>query len=187
MKPHFILWLFLFAGFLSCRSHISYDRQYAEYSPCDSYFEIILDSPAAQDKRVKALNRETDSLYRAKIEQLKTTSVDEEYEIPFISPLYIPEFPGGLEQLESFIRKNLKYPKAASDSCLQGKVTVRFTIDRDGSVINTTLTEGFHPDCDAEVIRVVRSMPKWKPSPASGKPLTRESVLSVVFRLKEPE
>ena len=146
------------------------------------YLNPLLDSLSAQDKRVKALNMEIDSLNKR---PAVAAEKDEEYEVPFIPQMYLPQFPGGMEQLDLFLKRNLKYPQAAVDSCIQGKVTVRFNIRTDGSVTNITIAEGFHPDCDAEVMRVIRSMPKWIPTPARGRPLSRLCVLSVIFGLKE--
>ena len=81
----------------------------------------------------------------------------------------MPEFPGGDVEMRKFIAENTKYPEEAKAKGLVGKVFVQFVIDKEGSVVNIKIARGVDPILDKEAIRVVQSMPKWKPGEQSKK------------------
>lgn len=93
------------------------------------------------------------------------------------------EYPGGMEEMSKFIGANLKYPESAYKAKLSGLVVVGFTIDTDGTVKDASVKKGFHADCDAEALRVVKSMPKWKPASKGGKTVATEMNLPIKFAL----
>lgn len=74
-----------------------------------------------------------------------------------------PEFEGGMKAWAKFIQRNLRYPAAAQDQGLQGKVFISFVVEKDGSVSNVTLIKGIGGGCDEEAMRVIKKSPKWKP------------------------
>ena len=76
----------------------------------------------------------------------------------------LAEFPGGYTTLMDFVKKNFKMPDELKDTTIQGKVYVRFIIERNGSVSYPEILRGLHPLIDREVKRLVLSMPKWKPA-----------------------
>ena len=95
-----------------------------------------------------------------------------EDEEPVIIAETMPSFQGG--DVNAFARwcsKNIKYPSAAADNGSQGKVTVQFVVERDGSVSNITILRGVDKYLDEEAIRVVQSSPKWQPGANRGKPV----------------
>lgn len=94
-----------------------------------------------------------------------------------------PEFPGGQIELHKFLRENLKYPQIAIDSNFQGKVYAAFVVEEDGSVTNITIKRGAHSSLDAEVIRLIGLMPKWKPGMIGGKAIRSRFVLPINFYL----
>lgn len=94
----------------------------------------------------------------------------------------MPEFPGGMEALMRYVSGNVKYPSFALDYGIQGKVSVSFTIDTDGSVLDPKIAKGVHPSLDAEAIRVVWTMPKWNPGKQKGKPVKVKYTVPIVFR-----
>lgn len=94
-----------------------------------------------------------------------------------------PEFPGGQIELHKFLRENLKYPQIAIDSNFQGKVYAAFVVEEDGSVTNITIKRGVHSSLDAEVIRLIGLMPKWKPGMICGKAIRSRFVLPINFYL----
>ena len=96
-----------------------------------------------------------------------------------------PEFPGGDEAFLVFIHKNLKYPKEAWEEGIQGRVSVKFTIDKNGSVVNPRIVRGVSRELDNEAIRVfsLPNMPKWKPATQNGKPVNAELSFPIQFRL----
>lgn len=89
-------------------------------------------------------------------------------EIKYFEYMIMPEFPKGEEALNKYLKKSLKYPIEAIDNGIRGKVTISFTIDKDGSVINTIVLDSVHPLLDNEALRVIKNMPKWKPGKVDG-------------------
>jgi TonB family protein len=93
-----------------------------------------------------------------------------------------PEFPGGLEALYKHIGNHLHYPVQARDKGIQGKVTIRFVIEKDGSVSDVTILRGFQLDCDLEAARVVTTLPRFKPGTQDGKPVRVYYTIPISFR-----
>lgn len=76
----------------------------------------------------------------------------------------MPEFPdGGMSGLMQFLSKNIQYPINAQKNHTQGRVTVQFVVNKDGSISEPKIIRGVDPDLDGEAIRVISLMPKWKP------------------------
>ncbi len=78
---------------------------------------------------------------------------------------------------------NVKYPKEAEKAGEQGKAVVKFTVNKDGSISNATIIKSVSPSIDKEALRVVTSMPKWKPAENGGKKVACWYALPVSFRL----
>ena len=95
-----------------------------------------------------------------------------------------PEFPGGEAALMNYIKKNLKYPAFAAENGIQGRVTLSFTVEKDGSIANIEVMRSPAEELSKEAIRVVQSMPKWKPGKQRGKPVRVKYMLPVTFRLQ---
>ena len=95
-----------------------------------------------------------------------------------------PKFPGGMTSLQSYINRNLKYPQISRENNSQGRVIVRFIIDSNGVVTNPQVVRS-SGDCnlDMEAVRVIESMPKWKPGKHKGKPVRVLFTFPVIFRL----
>lgn len=96
----------------------------------------------------------------------------------------MPEFPGGMAKLADYLAKNIKYPQMARESGIQGRVFVNFVIEPDGHVSNVNVMRSLGGGCDEEAIRVVKSMPKWKPGKQRGKPVRVSYILPVNFKLQ---
>ncbi len=93
------------------------------------------------------------------------------------------EFPGGNSALATFLLNNVKYPEEAMKNNEIGKVFVTFSVDKDGSILDTKVTQGVSPSLDAEAVRVVNSMPKWTPAMKEGKETKTMMTLPIVFHL----
>ncbi len=93
-----------------------------------------------------------------------------------------PEFPGGTPAMNHYIYKHLQYPEEAAKNQIQGRVIVSFTVRADGTIADIEVIRGIHELLNAEAVRVIRSMPKWKPGTRNGKPVAMEVVIPVVFR-----
>lgn len=96
----------------------------------------------------------------------------------------MPEFPGGTEAMYSFLQKELTYPEVARNNGIQGTVLLEFVVERDGSVSNVKPVVSLFPECDAEAIRVVKKMPKWKPGEQLGKPVRCYFNIPIRFTLQ---
>lgn len=95
----------------------------------------------------------------------------------------MPQFPGGQIAMMKYIMENIKYPKQAMKEGIQGRVTVRFIVEKDGSISDVKPILSVHPLLNKEAVRVVKSMPKWTPGKQNGKPVRVRFNLPVMFKL----
>jgi protein TonB len=95
----------------------------------------------------------------------------------------MPEFPGGQDSLFAFIRSNLNYPAEARTRGKEGKVFVKFVVDETGKVRDAAIARGVDPQLDAEALRVVSSLPDWKPGFQGGKAVKVSYMLPFSFTL----
>ena len=95
----------------------------------------------------------------------------------------MPEFPGGAQALFGFVAKNIRYPKAAEDAGIQGRVIVTFVVMKDGSIGEVKVAKGVSPELDGEAVRCVKSMPKWKPGMQKGQAVNVKYTMPLSFRL----
>lgn len=96
----------------------------------------------------------------------------------------MPKFPdGGMSGLMKYLSANIRYPEAAHKAGTQGRVTVQFVVGKDGSIGNVGILRGVDPNLDAEAIRVISGMPKWKPGTQKGEPVNVRYTVPVMFRL----
>ena len=94
-----------------------------------------------------------------------------------------PEFPGGESAMMKFLADNIRYPVIAQENGIQGRVVCDFTIMKDGSISNVNILQG-DTALDAEVKRLISSMPQWKPGNQRGNAVNVRGVFPVVFRLQ---
>ena len=95
----------------------------------------------------------------------------------------MPQFPGGQIAMLQYLMKNIKYPEQAVKEGIQGRVTVRFIVEKDGSISDVKPVLSVHPLLNKEAVRVVKSMPKWSPGKQNGKPVRVRFNLPVMFKL----
>ena len=94
-----------------------------------------------------------------------------------------PEYPGGQVELMKFIAKNIRYPHDAMKDSIEGNVVVRFIVGNDGKVSSPEIVRGVCPSIDAEALRVVSSLPAFRPARMKGKPVELWYNLPIAFRL----
>ena len=80
----------------------------------------------------------------------------------------MPQYPGGAEALLEFLNQNVQYPEEAEKAGIQGRVIATFVVEKDGSVSNAKVVKSVDPLLDAEALRVISAMPKWKPGKQNG-------------------
>lgn len=102
----------------------------------------------------------------------------------FIEVEEMPEFPGGHQALMKYLSQRLQYPAGAREEEIQGKVFLTFVVQEDGSLRDVRVLRGVHPLLDREAVRVVRSMPKWRPGSNMGKVCCVQYNLPVNFVLQ---
>ena len=95
----------------------------------------------------------------------------------------MPQFPGGQIAMLKYIMENIKYPEQAMKEGIQGRVAVRFIVEKDGSISDVKPVLSVHPLLNKEAVRVVKSMPKWSPGKHNGKPVRVRFNLPVMFKL----
>ena len=122
---------------------------------------------------------------RAKMLDLLLVAVKPEEQTIFEVVEQMPEFPnGGMAGLMQFLSKNIKYPTIAQENGTQGRVTVQFVVNKDGSIVDAKVIRGVDPYLDKEALRVIGTMPKWKPGMQRGKPVRVKYTVPVMFRLQ---
>jgi len=94
-----------------------------------------------------------------------------------------PEFPGGQKALLDYIAKNVIYPEKAKENGVKGRVFVQFVIEKDGTVSNVKVASKVDPYLDKEAVRVVKSMPTWKPGKYKGKLISVQYLVPITFNL----
>ena len=112
------------------------------------------------------------------------TQAEPEPEKVFDMVEQMPTFPGGQQELMSYLGKNIKYPTIAQENGTQGRVTVQFVVNKDGSIVDAKVLRGVDPYLDKEALRVIGTMPKWKPGMQRGKPVRVKYTVPVMFRLQ---
>lgn len=95
----------------------------------------------------------------------------------------MPQFPGGQIAMLKYIMENMKYPEQAMKEGIQGRVAVRFIVEKDGSISDVKPILSVHPLLNKEAVRVVESMPKWTPGKQNGKPVRVRFNVPVMFKL----
>ncbi len=102
------------------------------------------------------------------IKNLEYKKVDHPNEIKVVID-EMPEYPGGVNALQKYISKHMSYPKDAQIKGIEGRVFVSFVVNKNGNVVNAHLVKKFNSSLDKEALRVVKSLPKWKPGRQNGK------------------
>ncbi len=123
-----------------------------------------------------------------KKEATKSNDPDKIYSVVEEQPCW--NVPGGQGEknaaMYKFLAENMNYPENAIKKGIQGKVFVRFQIEKDGSVAEPTIVRSLDPETDAEAVRVISIMPKWIPGKMNGKVVRCYFVLPITFKLDEP-
>lgn len=96
----------------------------------------------------------------------------------------MPSFPGGMGALNKYLHDNVHYPVVAQENGVQGRVTISFVVEKDGSVTDVKVAKSVDPSLDKEALRVVRSMPRWTPGKQNGATVRVKYNVPVNFRLQ---
>ena len=145
----------------------------------------IVDDDADVEETTIATSEETNQAVEIKYVPVAVEEEEPEEQTIFEVVEQMPEFPnGGMAGLMQYLSKNIKYPAIAQENGTQGRVTVQFVVNRDGSIVDAKVLRGVDPYLDKEAIRVISSMPKWKPGMQRGKAVRVKYTVPVMFRLQ---
>jgi len=108
----------------------------------------------------------------------------EKEEVPFVVVEEMPMYPGGDVELLKYIGEHTNYPEVAKENNIQGRVIVRFCVTAKGGVSQVSILKGVDPELDAEAIRVVNTLPAFKPGKQGGKPVPVWYMVPITFTLK---
>ena len=96
-----------------------------------------------------------------------------------------PQFPGGIKKLREYLAQNLRYPESAQKAKVEGRVFVRFIVTKEGDITDVQILKGIGYGADAEAVRVVKNMPRWKPAKQGGQAVNVQFNLPINFQLEE--
>ena len=109
----------------------------------------------------------------------------EEEEIPFMLVEEKPTFQkGDANQFSKWVNQRLVYPEIAKENGVQGRVTLQFTIDKDGTLSKVKVVRGVDPSLDKEAVRVVSMSPKWEPGRQRDRAVPVTYTFPVIFKLR---
>ena len=145
----------------------------------------IVDDDADVEETTIATSEETNQAVEIKYVPVAVEEEEPEEQTIFEVVEQMPEFPnGGMAGLMQYLSKNIKYPTIAQENGTQGRVTVQFVVNKDGSIVDAKVLRGVDPYLDKEAVRVIMGMPKWKPGMQRGKPVRVKYTVPVMFRLQ---
>lgn len=121
-----------------------------------------------------------DSVVRGSVQESESSTA---YEKVFDVVEQMPEYPGGPVAMMKFLMENMRYPETAHKAGVQGNVIVNYVVETDGTISNIKVVKKVSDELDAEAIRVVGTMPKWKPGMQNGKPVRVKYTVPITFRL----
>ena len=116
--------------------------------------------------------------------QKTVVSQKEQKEEPFNVVEDMPAFPGGMDAMIQFLSSNIQYPADAQKQKVDGRVLVNFVVEKDGSITEVKVIKPTFPSLDAEAVRVVKAMPKWKPGYQRGQAVRVQFTMPINFSLK---
>ena len=143
---------------------------------------VVEDNVETESIEVNSEETEEEVVIAAPVE---APQEEEEEEVIFVVVESMPEFPGGQQALFKYLSENVKYPVIAQENGIQGRVICQFVVNKDGSIVDVEVVRsGGDPSLDKEAVRVIKSMPKWKPGKQRGKAVRVKYTVPVNFKLQ---
>lgn len=151
--------------------------------PTQDAIEVAVISDKTQEGRVSESISESPPV-EAPSAAVKAVEIVEN-NLPFTSVEENPSFMGGVKEMYKFLAQNLKYPSAAQRANIQGKVFLKFIVEKDGSITGVEIMKGIGFGCDEEAARVVKLMPKWIAGRQNGRNVRVIFTIPVFFKLDD--
>lgn len=147
-------------------------------------FEVVDDNKEIENELHVDMNDNANTQV-VEFTPVETTEEDvEKEEEIFVFVEEQPSFPGGDEELYKFLAENIQYPALARENNVEGKVFVQFVVEKNGSITQVKLVKDIGSGCGQEAMRVVKSMPKWKPGKQRGTAVRSQFTLPIRFKLR---
>lgn len=138
-----------------------------------------------QTERIEINTEENNEVVEIKAPVEQVVEEEEKEDEIFMVVETMPEFPGGQAELFKYLSENVKYPVIAQENGIQGRVICQFVVNKDGSIVDVEVVRsGGDASLDKEAVRVIKSMPKWKPGKQRGKPVRVKYTVPVNFKLQ---
>lgn len=169
-------------GFESNQKGIENDNRYYGFSVRPVHSNKTINKPNQKKQSTKSSQKNTKAPTTSKKETTITNELENQGEI-FMIVEDMPLFPGGDNKLEEYLSKEMQYPYEARTNCIQGTVTVFFVIEPDGSISNIKVKKSVGSGCDEEAVRLINTMPKWRPGMNRGKPVRVQKTMDIHFEL----
>ena len=155
-----------------------------QVTPINDVLTIIDDDDTAEETNFASSEETGEDVV---IKHIPVT-VDEEVVVEddiFVVVEENPQFPNGRTAgLLQYLGKNIKYPTIPQENGTQGRVTVQFVVNKDGSIVDVKVIRGVDPYLDKEAVRVISTMPKWIPGKQRGVPVRCQFTVPVTFKLQ---
>jgi len=145
---------------------------------------VIVDDAVMEENYIKDLMEEDTKIKEEDKDKPKDKPAAELDDGLYMVMDVMPSFPGGEAGLMDFIYSNLRYPIQAKREHIESSVICTFIIDINGNVTDVEIMQAAHPVLNTEAVRLIKSLPKWKPAQHNGKPIRVKYLLPIVFRLK---
>jgi len=127
--------------------------------------EQVIDQPVFEELQLEVIEEKADEIF---------TIVEQQ-----------PEPVGGFRAFYEYVGKNLKYPRSAQRSNIEGRVYIEFVVEKNGSITDIKTVKGIGGGCDEEASRIIGGSPNWKPGKQRGRPVRVKMVIPILFRLEE--
>ena len=149
----------------------------------EEVLEIVENDAKVEETAIQA-SEETGQAVEVKYVPVEVEEEEPEEQQIFQVVEEMPEFPGGMGECLKFLGKNIKYPTISQENGVQGRVIIQFVVNKDGSIVDPVVVRGVDPYLDKEALRVVKTMPKWKPGKQRGKAVRVKYTVPVTFKLQ---
>lgn len=144
----------------------------------------IVDNDEEIEDEMEIEDSEADQDEEVEVQEVVEEEEEEDEAQVFVIVEEMPVFPGGQLELQKWIMKAVKYPVIAQENGITGRVFVSFVVNKKGMVEQVRVVRGVDPSLDKEAIRVINSMPKWKPGKQRGKNVKVSYTVPINFQLQ---
>lgn len=149
----------------------------------DKKKDAVISYNTQEGEKLDRSKEKLDELLKNQKDEAGTGPIDSNRTFEVVEQM--PQYPGGNGALMQFLSSNIKYPTIAAENGVEGRVTVRFVVSKDGSIKDVKVAKSVDPALDKEAVRVVKSMPNWIPGKQNGRAVNVYYNVPVTFKLQK--